>query len=195
MNVVNYIRLNGVRGVRTGSGRSFLSHLPARNGRQGRFIHQSRTAQFTEPAAAMTPELQVKLNFAVPYASIYSEEPIHTVTLPGLVGEYGVTGAHQPIMSELKPGLVQIYKTDGGEPEKFFVSGGFAVTHADAKTDVSVSEAVKLDELDPEAAKKGYNEYKLKMEAAPAESQERAQLQIAVETYEAMCYALGIQVS
>ena len=40
--------------------------------------------------------------------------------VPGVTGEYGITAGHTPIISELKPGLVQIYhNADDAEPEKY----------------------------------------------------------------------------
>mmetsp|Transcript_4262 Transcript_4262/g.5357 ORF Transcript_4262/g.5357 Transcript_4262/m.5357 type:complete len:177 (+) Transcript_4262:195-725(+) len=154
-------------------------------------IHTSAALRFAEEAAVSE---SAKLNFSVPYKALYTNEPVHTVILPGLVGEYGVTGVHQPVASELKPGLVQVFKTEGGDPEKYFVSGGFALTHEDATTDVSVGEAIPLEELDASVAQSKYAEAKSQMEAATPDTPEHAQAQIAVETYEAMCLALGVTV-
>lgn len=161
--------------------------------KRSRAIHTSISLKFAEEAAASEPE-QAKLSFAVPYKSIYSKEPIHTVVLPGLVGEYGVTGTHLAVMSELKPGLVQIYKTEGGSPEQYFVSGGFAVTHEDATTDVSVAEAVPLEDLDGTIAQQKYAEYKQKADSSPENSMEKAEYQIAADTYESICLALGVSI-
>mmetsp|Transcript_11101 Transcript_11101/g.12712 ORF Transcript_11101/g.12712 Transcript_11101/m.12712 type:complete len:175 (-) Transcript_11101:137-661(-) len=155
-------------------------------------IHSSAVLRFAEEAAPAAAT--AKLNFNLPHKSIYSNEPVHTVIVPGLVGEYGITGTHQPVMSELKPGLVQVFKNEGDEPEKYFVSGGFALTHEDATTDVSVAEAVPLEELDASLAQSKYAEAKAQLDAATPDTAEHAQAQIAAETYEAMCLALGITV-
>ena len=105
-----------------------------------------------------------------------------------------MTAGHTPVIAELKPGVVSIYENLGdSEPaEKWFVSGGFAVTQADSKTDIMAVECVKLDELDPERARQGYNEYKAAMDSAAPESQERAKAQISFEVHEAMMTALGL---
>lgn len=41
----------------------------------------------------------------------------------------------------------------GKEPEKFFVSAGFALTHASSVTDVTAIEAVRVDEIDGDAVR------------------------------------------
>ena len=50
--------------------------------------------------------------------------------VPGVEGEYGITAGHTPVVSQMKPGIVSIVHGAGEEPEKFFVSGGFAFTAA-----------------------------------------------------------------
>ena len=47
--------------------------------------------------------------------------------------------------------------------EKYFVAAGFAFVHADSTTDVCAVEAVKIEELDPEAVRAGLTEYTAKL--------------------------------
>ena len=75
------------------------------------------------------------------------------VILPGEDGEFGVTAGHSPMISQLQPGLVTVVHTSG-ESEKFFVSGGFAITKTEG-TDVSCPEAFPLSEFDPAVVKSG----------------------------------------
>jgi F0F1-type ATP synthase epsilon subunit len=114
--------------------------------------------------------------------------------LPGAIGEYGVTAGHTPIISELKAGVVQIFENLGdSEPvEKYFISGGFAVTKENSETNVLATEIVKLDQLDPERVRAGLAEYRAAMDSAAPESIERAKAQISVEVHEAMVSALGL---
>ena len=69
------------------------------------------------------------------------------VILPGEDGEFGVTAGHSPMISQLQPGLVTVVHTSG-ESEKFFVSGGFAVTETEG-TSVTCPEGYPLSEFDP----------------------------------------------
>ena len=137
---------------------------------------------------------RISLDFSMPHESIYAKTEVDMVIIPGTAGEYGVTAGHTPVIAELKPGVVQIYHNgvNDPEPEKFFVSGGFAMTHADSSTVLSTPEAVKIEDLDADAAQKGYTESKAKMDAADPESEDYAIARISFEAHEAMCHALGI---
>lgn len=44
--------------------------------------------------------------------------------------------------------LVDLSVRQGQEPEKFFVSAGFALTHPTSVTDITAIEAVRVEELD-----------------------------------------------
>jgi len=87
---------------------------------------------FSDAAAATST---VKLNFSLPHEKIYDGAAVHSVILPGSSGEYGITANHVPYVAQLKPGVVQILHEEGaGEPEKYFVAGGYALTHEDSST-------------------------------------------------------------
>ena len=47
-----------------------------------------------------------------------------------------MSAGHVPYVAQLKPGVLQIMHEDGGsaEAEKYFVAGGFALTHPDSTT-------------------------------------------------------------
>lgn len=50
-------------------------------------------------------------------------------------GEYGVSAGHVAYAAQLKPGVVQVLHEEGtSEPEKYFVAGGYALTHPDSTT-------------------------------------------------------------
>jgi F0F1-type ATP synthase epsilon subunit len=77
----------------------------------------------------------VKLNFGLPHEKIYDGVSVHSVIIPGAAGEYGVTANHVPYVAQLKPGVFQIFhEENSSEPEKYFVAGGYALTHADSST-------------------------------------------------------------
>lgn len=81
------------------------------------------------------PASSVKLNFCLPHEKIYNGASVHSVIIPGAAGEYGVTANHVPYVAQLKPGVLQIlHEENSNEPEKYFVAGGFALTHADSST-------------------------------------------------------------
>jgi F-type H+-transporting ATPase subunit delta len=89
---------------------------------------------FAADASAPTDSTSVILNFSVPYESIYKGVPVASVIIPGVEGEYGVTANHVPYVAQMKPGVLQILFEDGSEAEKYFVAGGYALTHANSVT-------------------------------------------------------------
>jgi F-type H+-transporting ATPase subunit epsilon len=56
---------------------------------------------------------------------ILRSERVEMVVIPGAEGDFGVLPGHAPLISALRPGLLNIHS--GTEiKEQFFVSGGFA---------------------------------------------------------------------
>ncbi|ANU07530.1 ATP synthase F1 subunit epsilon [Paraurantiacibacter namhicola] len=53
-------------------------------------------------------------------------EDVYMVVVPGAEGEFGVLEGHAPFMSVIRDGAVQVWKTEGGQPEEIAVRGGFA---------------------------------------------------------------------
>lgn len=61
-----------------------------------------------------------------PERLVRSEE-VHMVVVPGTEGDFGVLEGHAPLMSTIRDGNIEIYKTAGGNaPEIVRVEGGFA---------------------------------------------------------------------
>jgi len=84
----------------------------------------------TEAGAAGT----MTLNFNLPHESVYSGAQVKQVIVPGAEGEFGVTADHVPLVAQLKAGVLQIIHEEGSEPEKYFVPGGFSLTHENSTT-------------------------------------------------------------
>jgi len=79
----------------------------------------------------------VKLNLCLPHEAIYDGAEVYSIILPGLSGEYGVTANHVPYVAQLKAGVVQILHqetTAAADAEKYFIPGGYALTHPDSTT-------------------------------------------------------------
>lgn len=156
-----------------------------------RRLHATAAARMAEEAVAAS---SMTLNLAGPTRPMVVNEPVELVNIPGMAGEYGVAAEHAPVIAELKPGLVQVYKTEGADPENYFVSGGIASTHPDSSTDISAAEIAPLDELDVAKALAGYAEAKRTLEAAPEGSREAAVAQIECDVFEGVAVALGSSV-
>eukprot|EP00027_Filamoeba_sp_ATCC50430_P007781 CAMPEP_0168540042 /NCGR_PEP_ID=MMETSP0413-20121227/64_1 /TAXON_ID=136452 /ORGANISM="Filamoeba nolandi, Strain NC-AS-23-1" /LENGTH=162 /DNA_ID=CAMNT_0008569747 /DNA_START=113 /DNA_END=601 /DNA_ORIENTATION=- len=130
----------------------------------------------------------LKVTFASPAVTILNQKPVQIITVPGLSGDFGIVANHVPTVSELRPGIVS-YQTVDGKTENFFVSGGFAfVKESDCQ--VSVVEAVPLEDLDEHAAKENLKQATDELARAQTD-EEKAVQQIAIEVNQAIIAALG----
>ncbi len=53
-------------------------------------------------------------------------EDVYMVVVPGTEGESGILAGHAPYMTTLRDGEVAVYRTQGAQPERIAVTGGFA---------------------------------------------------------------------
>ena len=83
-----------------------------------------------------------------PEALLMSEN-VDMVTVPGADGDFGVLAGHAPVISTLRPGVIEIAGAPGG-PQRIFVRGGFAEVTPAGLT-VLAEEAIPLDQLDSAA--------------------------------------------
>jgi F-type H+-transporting ATPase subunit epsilon len=67
------------------------------------------------------------------------------VTVPGADGYMGVMAGHMPLISTLRPGMLEV--TADGKGVKFFIRGGFAEINPQ-KITVLAEEAVPMSEFD-----------------------------------------------
>jgi len=73
-------------------------------------------------------------------------ESVDMVTVPGKEGDFGVLAGHAPVMTTLRPGVINV--DDAGKPQsRIFVRGGFAEVTAKGLT-VLAEHAVPLADLD-----------------------------------------------
>ena len=59
-------------------------------------------------------------------AKLVRSEDVHMVVVPGTEGDFGVLEGHAPVMSTIRDGAIQVYATEGAQPENIEVRGGFA---------------------------------------------------------------------
>ena len=116
-------------------------HIPPPSRRQPTMLARTASLRRTLPtlarrAMSSAPEASgsMTLNFNLPHETIYSEAKVSQVIVPGSSGEYGVTADHVPIVAQLKAGVLQIIHEGQAEPEKYFVAGGFSLTHPNSVT-------------------------------------------------------------
>ncbi|WP_210397913.1 F0F1 ATP synthase subunit epsilon [Motiliproteus sediminis] len=75
---------------------------------------------------------------------------IEFVSLTGSLGDLGITPGHAPLLTEIKPGPVEL-KKQGGEEEIFYVSGGFLEVQA-SKVTIMADTALRAADMNEAAA-------------------------------------------
>ncbi|WP_413700809.1 F0F1 ATP synthase subunit epsilon [Psychromonas sp. KJ10-10] len=92
-------------------------------------------------ARAMTTHLDV----VSAETSLFSGRVSH-LSVSGQEGELGIMPGHTPLLTAIKPGMVQLVKQDGGE-EVIYISGGFLEVQPRGVT-VLADTAIRGQDLD-----------------------------------------------
>ena len=79
-------------------------------------------------------------------ARLLVSEPVEMVVVPGEEGDFGVLPGHAPVISQVRPGIIDIHE-DGKVSKRIFVAGGFAEVTQERCT-VLAEEAYPLADLD-----------------------------------------------
>jgi len=72
---------------------------------------------------------------------------VDQVVVPGAEGYFTVLKGHAPMMSTLRPGVVDVTPAGGGTVDRIFVRGGFADVDVDGLT-ILAEQAIPLAEVD-----------------------------------------------
>ncbi len=76
-------------------------------------------------------------------------ESVNEVIIPGTDGEMTVMSNHAPLMTTIKPGIVEV-RSESGDSKRYVVFGGFADILPDGCTLLAES-AVAVEDIDHEA--------------------------------------------
>lgn len=77
-------------------------------------------------------------------------EDVEMVVVPGAEGDFGVLVGHAPLISALRPGVIDTY-TGTTVEKRIFVAGGFAEVTGERCT-VLAEEAMPVEDIDPAEA-------------------------------------------
>ncbi|KAJ3134876.1 delta subunit of the central stalk of mitochondrial F1F0 ATP synthase, atp16 [Physocladia obscura] len=132
---------------------------------------------------------KIRLNFVLPHQTLLKDFEATQVNLQSSEGDMGILADHVPTIAQLNNGsVIEILAADN-KPRKFFVSGGFAVINTDSSIDINAIEAVPLEDLDVEAARKGADEASKRLSASGASEKEKAEARVEFELFEAVLAA------
>jgi F-type H+-transporting ATPase subunit epsilon len=115
-------------------------------------------------------------------------EPVEMVVVPGVEGDFGVLPRHAPMLSTVRPGVIDIH--EGGQVKtRLFVAGGFAEVTEERCT-ILAEEALRLDEVTAETAQERLRSARDDLAEAEDEPA-RARAAKAVGVAEALVAAVG----
>ena len=124
-----------------------------------------------------------------PERLIFSDQ-VEMVVVPGTEGDFGVLPGHAPLISSVKPGVVEIYEYPALKSKtKFFVAGGFAEVTAERCTVLS-SEAIPIAEIDKTEARQRLEQAELDLRDAQGEP-EKAKAEAALAIARAIVDVAG----
>jgi F-type H+-transporting ATPase subunit epsilon len=124
-----------------------------------------------------------------PARLIYSDQA-EIVVVPGSEGEFGVLPGHAPLISSVRPGIVEIYEYPAIKSKaRFFVGGGFAEVTGERCTVLS-NEAMPVEEIDRETARERLEQGELNLRDAQTDA-ERAKAEAEITVARAMIEASG----
>ena len=91
----------------------------------------------------MTDKVQFEL---VSPERLLLSQAVEMVVVPGAEGDFGVLKDHAPLISAVRPGVIEVHD-DGAVKERIFVEGGFAEVTGERCT-VLTAKATPVGEID-----------------------------------------------
>jgi F-type H+-transporting ATPase subunit epsilon len=88
---------------------------------------------------------KVKFDLVSPERQLRSED-VDMVVVPGSEGDFGVLPGHAPIISTIRPGVIEVHR-GAAAPDRIFISGGICEVSSDRCT-VLADDAVEVASLD-----------------------------------------------
>jgi F-type H+-transporting ATPase subunit epsilon len=132
-------------------------------------------------------EAMVNLELVTPSRLVLSVEA-DMVVVPGGDGDFGVLPGHAPLLSTVRPGVLDVYRDDAIE-SRIFVAGGFAEVVGSRMT-VLAEEAVPLGDIDATGAAARLERAREAADSA-ADDAERRTAEAELAAAEAMLAAAG----
>lgn len=78
---------------------------------------------------------------------LLKDAEVAMVVVPGTDGDFGAMPAHAPMMSTIRPGVIEIYETEASQPEQLFVKSGLAQINATGLT-ILAEDMIDLGSVD-----------------------------------------------
>jgi F-type H+-transporting ATPase subunit epsilon len=123
--------------------------------------------------------VSLELTIVTPEGQAFHGE-VDSVVLPGSEGDFGVLAGHEPFLSALRTGGLEL--TQGGQKRLAAISRGYAEIHSD-KVSVMVGTCEWADEIDAERAERARERALKSLEKARSTADGEAEYQELQEAY------------
>lgn len=110
--------------------------------------------------------MPIQLDIVTIEREVFSADDVDAVIAPGSEGVLGVLPRHEPIVTGLQPGVLEIVR--GDEREILAIGGGFMEVRAD-RVIIMADVAEHSGEIDVDRAEEARKRAAASLEAAPAE--------------------------
>ena len=129
----------------------------------------------------MEEEEKLNLEVVSPEKLILSKS-VDMVTISGTEGDFGVLPGHAPIVSSIRPGILEIESNK--EIQKMFIGGGFIEVLLD-KVSILATEVFSSEDINVSECENKINEYNAKIGASKTEL-DKESMQKSIDKYQAM---------
>jgi F-type H+-transporting ATPase subunit epsilon len=112
------------------------------------------------------------------------------VVVPGAEGDFGALPRHAPLLSMVRPGVIQVYESRREVTARYFVAGGYAEVTPERCT-VLAEEAMPVGELDRGSVEAALKDLREDLEDAK-DDHERIAVRAKIAVAEAKLAAIGV---
>ena len=129
----------------------------------------------------MEEEEKLNLEVVSPEKLVLSKS-VDMITISGTEGDFGVLPGHAPIVSSIRPGILEIESNK--EIQKMFIGGGFIEVLLD-KVSILATEVFSSEDINVSECENKINEYNAKIGASETEL-DKESMQKSIDKYQTM---------
>lgn len=119
---------------------------------------------------------------------LLASQPVDMVVVPGTEGDFGVLAGHAPLISTVRPGVIDVYEGDR-VVDRVFVAGGFAEV-TETRCTVLAEQAVPVAEIDRAKAEQELKDLSEDLDDAKTDA-EKAEVEAKLAVARAKLDAIG----
>ncbi|HYD66749.1 F0F1 ATP synthase subunit epsilon [Azospirillum sp.] len=119
---------------------------------------------------------------------LLASQPVDMVVVPGSEGDFGVLAGHAPMISTVRPGVIDVYEGDR-VVDRVFVAGGFAEV-TETRCTVLAEQAVPVAQIDRAKVEQDVKNLSEDLDDAKTDA-ERADAEAKLAVARAMLDAVG----